>query len=404
MLTRAQDYGYHAPIEAGIHGTPLPVRSGAAKSVIEYEDVVYLAEMQAERRDWQDGFPQAPEVMRANPIAYSGYVNLIDTNSLVLTMADLRKIQAAAEILGPTEWVLNGNGERLYYRGNVTVEDWQDGVSTSTPIVGENAYYNWENGRAPSDCPPSNIGRVDLLAQYMSLYSYLNSIRRYMFRHEGVIKDSQLANYLPNPRMWLTQVGWPKLINTDYDGSGGYYLNEVVRPWYMVERYKRTNNQGYSTFRQSCGAETGDVYKLYIHKKWAKNRLNPAILNIQQATLYLRFNGLAQVYEYSGEGVASTLIHESASIPVVVKIGTPGSPSVSNNDDYPVYYELAANLIMIPLTQIAYPAFVAWASANVPDFDINSSSHRCIATVTFESIYLDTGVITHNAIAPAANA
>lgn len=399
MLTRAQDYGYHAPIEAGIHGTPVPVRSGSAKSVIEYEDIVYLAEMVAERKDWRDRIPAAPEAMRANPIAYYGYVDLIDTDPLVLTMADLRVIQSAAERLADDGWILDDSDERLYYLGAVTAEDWQDRMSANTPIVGENAYREWETGRAPADYPPPSepppdIWRVDLLTQYTSLYSYLNSIRRYMFRTQGVTKDSQMADY-PGQEMLLTQVGWPKLINTDDDGSGGYYLDEVVSPWYMQDRYRRSNSQGYTTFYQSCGAETGDVYKLYIQKKWAKNRLNPAILNIQQATLYFRFNGTARVYEYTGEGASSTLIYESGPIPVVVKVGTLGSPSASDKNNYPVYYELAASTIMTPLTQLAYPAFVAWANANVPDFDMNSTSHRCVAAVTFDSIYYDTGVITH---------
>lgn len=407
MLTRAQDYGYYAPVEDWIHGTPLPVRSGPARCVVKYEDVVYLAEMAAERRDWADGNPSSLDYMRMYPHNFSEYLGLVDPNSLVLKLADLRKIQEVAEYLDISWLDPDDNGGGLRYLGDVTSADWQDGMSTSTPIVGENAYNAWQNGRAPSRYSGEVAGCAELLSQCLTLYDYFNSIKRYMFSSSGVIKDSLLTTYSPGPRMYLTQVGWPKLINTDYDGSGGYYLSEVVKPWYMVERYRLPGKTEFTTFRQSCGAEDGDVYKLYVYEKWAKNRLNPAVLNIQQPTIYLKCTGRIQVYEYPDESSNNTLTYDSGStIPVVVKIGTLGAPSDSDFNDYPypVYYELPASIIMTPLTQIAYPALVAWASDNVPDFDMNSTSHRCIATVTFESILLDTGLITHNAIIPAAPA
>lgn len=391
MLTRAQDYLYYSPIATGIHGTPLPVRTGAAKTVVEYEDVVYLAEMAAERWIWctADTYPyhDRGEDVFTTP--------LTNPDSLVLKRADLQRIQNVARRIA-THFYPGDQIGTFADNGHAVPASWNDGLSTNSPIVGDTALAAWLATAALPAYTEAVAEAVESTTPYETLFSYFDGIKRYVFYHldahvSGLfLKDSEIVD-VSGREVVLTQVGDATIVDTDgaSQQSTSYQVSQALAPWYMRDYHRKTGSTtDFQTDTETCAAESG--YKFYIHKTFATNRLTGAFPMLNPV-LYLRLVGRVQVRYYGGSG---TNYDSGLSIPIVVKCGSVSSPTVAGTVDYPVHYALSKNDIMGPMTQYAYNALVNWAGQNVTDFDMQGSN-RVIVTVQFDGAYLDTGVVQH---------
>lgn len=390
MLTQASDYLYYTPIAAGVHGQPMPVRTGAAKSVVKYEDIVYLAEMAAERWIWctADTYPyhDMGEGVFTTP--------LTNPDSLVLKRADLRRIQNVARRIA-THFYPGDQIGTFADNGNGVPANWNDGVSPNSPVVGETAYNAWLATAALPSYTDADAGSMESMTPYEDLFSYFDSIKRYVFYDDGLslsgilMKDADISEstgVVDGVR--VSQVGNATI--TEPDGSS-YEITNALSPYYMVDYHRKTGSATeFVTDRSSCAAESG--YKLYIHKVFAFNRLAGAF-TMQSPTLYIKFLGRVEVRHYGGQGSDYDSGH---TIPVLVKLGSPASGSLvySGLVNLPVYYPMSKSTITGPMTQRAYFALVSWAEDNVPDFSL-SGSNRAIVTLWLEGVYLDTGVITH---------
>ena len=374
MLTQASDYLYYTPIADGIHGQPMPVRTGAAKSVVKYEDIVYLAEMAAERGVWCTGDAVNPRGL---------WTNLTNAASPVLKRGDLARIQDLARYIWDREYFSNG--------GWGIPADWNAGLGA--PIVGAAAYNAWI---ATSALPPytgANCSFVESVGDYDELFAYFDAIKRYVFQHDNLVseftfvQDADIANALDQPIL-LTQVGNATITYQYADGSSQSMTTpDAVAPYFQMEYGRKTGSTSvYETNTVSCAAQGG--YKLYVHTPFARNRLTNA-LYAASPVVYLRFRCGIMINSYDDPDY-----YYDETIPVVLRLGTLSSPTNSSFARYPIYFAFTKDNIMMPLTQTAYNALVDWANTNVPDFDLQGTK-RIDVYVTLDCVYYDTGVIAH---------
>ena len=214
MLTRASDYLYYTPIADGIHGQPLPARAGAEKSVVTYEDLLYLAEMVAERSVWVEGRTSTPTYS----LPYMRIFHPDDAQSLLLKADYLKNIYSAA-------YMLTWNLDSIVDAGLVVRADWNAGISN--PIVGMTAIYAWRHSGAMPPPPTTsawygNYGLVlstpaETTPFYDDMFAYLDSCKRYVLRGGGVVSADDIGTTAAQAVI-LAQVGDLKI--TDDDGDG----------------------------------------------------------------------------------------------------------------------------------------------------------------------------------------
>lgn len=380
MLTRASDYLYYAPIADGIHGRPMPVRTGAAQSVVEYEDLVYLAEMAAERSVWSEARTSMPSYDR------QPYMRIFGRNgaqSLVLKAGYLENIYSAAYMLA---W----NAQSIVNDCLGVRADWNG--SFSGAIVGTNAIDTWRRSGAMPLPPTTSASFVDSTATlstyaetaafYNDFFGYFGSFKRYVFESRSMVDVDNIGSAAAQAVL-LAQVG--DITITDDDGQGhtstttGSY---AAFPWYMRDYDPRYATPVTSTQM----AEATDGYRLYVHSPFAKNRLTGAVYS-SAPTVYLIVDGTARVYS----SPTSTLSNNT----ILVRLGTlSGAPTLTQDAGWQLYYPIASRLVMLPLVQYAYAAFENWAEANVEGFSM-SGDNRCACAVQLGGVYYDTGVIAH---------
>lgn len=378
MLTRASDYLYYTPIADGIHGQPLPARTGAEKSVVTYEDLLYLAEMVAERSVWSEARTSTP--------TYSGqtYMRVFGQDgaqSLLLKADYLKNIYLAAYLLtwNPQSIINDCLGVRV---------DWN--ASLSDPIVGTTAIDTWRSSGAMPAPPTTSAAIVnnqvvlstsaETTPFYDDMFDYLDSFKRYVFRSGSIAAADDIGTTAAQAVI-LAQVGDLKI--TDDDGEGhtsSYTSNYAAFPWHMRDYDPRGSTP--KTYTQT--AEATDGYRLYVHSPFAANRLTGVIYS--SPTVYLIVSGTATVYTST-----STVTHET----ILVQLGTlSGAPTSIQGDGWQLYYPMQSQQIMLPLVQFAYAAFKDWAEANVAGFSM-SGANRCVCSVQLSGLYYDTGVIRH---------
>ena len=378
MLTRASDYLYYTPIADGIHGQPLPARAGAEKSVVTYEDLLYLAEMVAERSVWVEGRTSTPTYS----LPYMRIFHPDDAQSLLLKADYLKNIYSAA-------YMLTWNLDSIVDAGLVVRADWNAGISN--PIVGMTAIYAWRHSGAMPPPPTTsawygNYGLVlstpaETTPFYDDMFAYLDSCKRYVLRGGGVVSADDIGTTAAQAVI-LAQVGDLKITDDDGDGHTSSYTGSYAAfPWYMRDYDPRGSTPKTSTQI----AEATDGYRLYVHSPFAKNRLTGAVYSTAP-TVYLIVSGTATVYTST-----STVTHET----ILVQLGTlSGAPTSIQGDGWQLYYPMQSQQIMLPLVQFAYAAFENWAEANVDGFSMSGENH-CACSVQLSGLYYDTGVITH---------
>ena len=359
MLTQASDYLYYTPIAAGVHGQPMPVRTGAAKSVVKYEDIVYLAEMVAERQRWNFENPSAVDS------------NLINASSVVLSAADFSLLQTAAEDLGRDEGFKN-----LFA---ALPAEWADTTSTNTPLVGDAVVAAWRASAAFPTYSRSPVSCVDSTAPYSALFSYLDSFRRYMLHNlEGPVLDSAAAGVSSSDcSLLFGQTGDALLSETDNGTTTTQTIPSAISPWYMTQRYKASGI--WHDYSQSASAPGGN--SLYVHRDLAVNRLTGQPF-FSAPTLYLHASGRV-VFDGSATDY----------MPIIVKLGTLAAPSASGLALWPLRFALGS-VVPDALGLVAHPALKAWAEENIPGFTTTGEKPFTL-TVQFTGVFLDTGVIAH---------
>lgn len=403
MLSQASDYRYCSPIAAGIKGEPFPIRDGTHEGhVVRYEDLVFLAEMYCERLSWA-----TRDDSEAHTVAPYWFSNVLDR--LVNPYSDLQNLLLF--VGGQTYTGTLGSRIRNSTPG-VIAADW---TFANPPFVeyGDNTRQQWfasmqptlrcmtylddfadEDGILPSAA--RILPRPEEANTLRMIYSDLADIKRYLFPNHfpagGAYTDFVIQanngfyNSMDDALFGPVYYGTRTIVDGDH--TQDVAEQSFAAPW-RAEYYYRGNEP------ELYLSHSEQQMRFYIKSPYYLNTVqNPPAPYYTQPALYARYAIAARWYgdtanDPSGR-MSTYMVHPMYFTPTVnaVNLGPfEGEITISKRD---VGMELS----------MAYNAAKNWAQGELAGFQDNNWQ----LSVTLNEVYLDTGVITHNAIIPAAPA
>ena len=374
-----------------------------------YEDAVYLAEMLADRGRWADGFP----VSSADDYTGFDYLGVLDERRLVLSADDLRRLQRDAQSLLSAKSL---DGFKIV--GFTAVDaSWSPGVDwTKSGFVPDDDFPTFVGSKVPvapmfrpdeAEAHPhpyvpggtEYVGDADLVedvASYEELFTYLSSLRRWVYRPVSLVLDSRVVGssaeaYYDSYPVVPTQVGDVTYYWSDGATSSETAARNPALQRYMGRSYDSSLDQDVYSLKEYRALAQGG-YRVRVHRPFGRSPLDAHVYATSPA-VYL------YVYCHASGRVSGTSFDEYADCVRKVSVSTIfGADTLV---EWPVYYRLDASTVAAVLAEV-YGAFAAWVEGRHPGFtapaDGSQDAYESAGnlTVTWRDTFYDTGAIVHD--------
>lgn len=376
-----------------------------------YEDAVYLAEMLADRGRWAEGFT----CTAADDYTNFTYVRLLNERRLVLSVQDLRRLQRGAQSL-----LSRKSLDGLKLVGFTAVDaSWSPGVDwTKSGFVPDDDFLAFVGSKVPvapkfrpneADAYPpvyvpgdteyvGDAGLVEDVSTYEELFTYLSSLRRWVYQPLGLVLDSRVVGssaeaYYGSYPVVSTQVGDVTYYRPDGTTSSATAADNPELQRNMNRSYDSSLDQYvYSLEEHRTLAQGG--YRVRVHRPFGRSPLD-AHLYATSPAVYL------YVYCHASGRVSGTSFDEYADCVRKVSVLTVFGFGADTPVEWPVYYRLDASTVAAVLAEV-YGAFATWVEGRHPGFTAPADGSQAAyesagdLTVTWRDTFYDTGAIVHD--------
>lgn len=398
MLTQASDYRYCSPIAAGIKGEPFPIRDGTHEGhVVRYEDLVFLVEMHCERYSWATR--DDPAAHGVAPYWFSAILGRLVNPYIELR--DLLLLVGGNAYYGALGFQIRSSTP------GVIAADWN---FTNPPFVeyGDNTRQQWFASMQPTlrcmtylDDFADEYGviilpRPEEANTLRMIYSDLADIKRYLFPNRYPA-DGAYTDFVTPANNGFYDNWHDALFGPVYYGTrtivDGDYTQDVAEqsfapPW-RAEYYYRGNEP------ELYLSHSEQQMRFYIKSPYYLNTAQtPAVPYYTRPVLYAR-------YKIAASWNGDTANDPSGRVSTRMILPMYFTPTVNTVNLGPFEGEITISKRDVGMElSMAYNAAKNWAQGELVGFQNNDWQ----LSVTLNEVYLDTGVITHNAIIPAAPA